>query len=115
MAQAPDPLPQIQQLSKKYVEVKSAPLYQESKIFPKTPMEQQIAHDTTDGVTDIESLLKKVQKDVDLISSDFIEFDTCVQSRVMDMMRSSKEHMDWLANTSKATAVIAQKAAHHAE
>eukprot|EP01084_Bolivina_argentea_P139780 245864_1 len=106
----------------KYVEVNvesksnTAFLFQESKVHrSKSETVKQIEEDSQIGITDIESLLLKVQKDVDTIASDFVEFDTCIQTRVMDMMRSSKEHMEWLKMTTQATSLIAQKAADHAE
>ena len=101
MAQIPKP--------KSIVVIKSAPLYQESQIHPKSKTEQQFEQDTSDGVIDIDSLLNKIQKDVDQISSDFVDFDTRIQTRVLDMIKSSKQHMEWLSNTTKSTAVIAQK------
>lgn len=105
----------------KYVEVRSVPptgstpLYQNAAILrSKTETEIQIAKDSTTGITDINRLLQQVQTDVDQIASDFVEFDTCIETRVMEMMKSSKDHMEWLKNTTHSTGVIAQKAADHA-
>eukprot|EP01083_Nonionella_stella_P027683 76237_1 len=99
----------------KYVEV-NKPLYQESKIHrDKSETEKQIEQDSEIGITDMGTLLSQIQKDCDQIASDFVEFDTCIETRVMDMIRSSKEHMEWLKTTSQATSLIAQRAADHAE
>ena len=101
----------------RFVEVKSnQQFYQESKVHrSKSETEKQIEQESEIGVTDIDTLLLTIKQDVDQIASDFVEFDTCIETRVMDMMRSSKEHMEWLKNTTQATSVIAQKAAGHAE
>ena len=105
----------------KYVEVNveikaDRPLYHESKVHrSKSETEKQIEQESESGIMDIGSLLLKVQKDVDQIASDFVEFDTCIETRVMEMMRSSKEHMEWLKSTTQATSLIARKAADHAE
>lgn len=99
----------------KYVEV-NVPLFQDSKVHrTKSETEKRIEQDSEIGVTDIDTLLMKVKQDIDQIASDFVEFDTCIETRVMDMMRSSKEHMEWLRNTTQSTCLIAQKAADHAE
>ena len=120
MAQ-PASVPQTAPKSKsKYVEVNSSnpsvKLYQDSKVHRlKSETEKQIEQDSETGITDIDSLLLNVQNDVDQIACDFVEFDTCIETRVMDMMRSSKDHMQWLRSTTQSTAVIAQKACDHAE
>ena len=103
-----------QSTKSKYVSV-NVP-YVESKVHrTKSETEKQIEQDSEVGITDIDTLLQIVKNDVDQIASDFVEFDTCIETRVMDMMKSSKEHMEWLRNTTQSTSLIAQKAADHAE
>mmetsp|Transcript_43885 Transcript_43885/g.70386 ORF Transcript_43885/g.70386 Transcript_43885/m.70386 type:complete len:166 (+) Transcript_43885:19-516(+) len=94
---------------------KQLALYEESKVHCKSERERQIAADSESGLTDIDSLLLQIQDDVDQIASDFVEFDTCIETRVMEMMRSSQQHMEWLRSTTHTSSVIAQKAADHAE
>mmetsp|Transcript_10441 Transcript_10441/g.15692 ORF Transcript_10441/g.15692 Transcript_10441/m.15692 type:complete len:149 (+) Transcript_10441:19-465(+) len=90
--------------------------YMESKIHRnKSQTEKQIEQESLTGITDIDTLLIQMKQDVDQIASDFVEFDTCIETRVMDMIHSSKEHMEWLKNTAHSTSVIAQKASDHAE